>query len=768
MTRDLLIEYRTEPQDPDPHDSRGRARTRWIARTVLGFVIATVLVINLHWISRDQDRMLLPECYTFLAKAVEFADQLDVHGFTHFRSSLDQLSIEGRPPLYQMLTVPCIFLFGRSEDAALSINMFFWVVLMISTYHMGRLAMNRKAGLLGAFLVASYPPMVYYSRAYLPHFAVPACVALSLWLLLLTLERRSIKIAWLFGASLAVGLLIHPMFAWSLAVPTAVFGIYMLLFQNDPKRPAAFKEFPGWLFAKLRDRFVTLGLLPAALISLGSGMSWYLIKGSLLFELMHRMSSPELAKFRGVTSRALGFPGVEPSFWWHARTAPSAISNVLALFVILGLVSAIIRRRLPTWVLIITLIAGYTGLSLLEIQAWMYFIAVLPVAACLTAVWIAGLRQRWLSHALTVVTLAVAVFDLSVVSWGVSPWNEPLAVALGASTSDAQTCRVRAAGAFCPTPPRTAAEIGRWPLREIQGTILDDPECQQERACRLMFVQDRRAIWIPRFRYYLTLDRCQDRLQIAYQGVRAVAQPYNLIGLLNSDYLLFPDFQYPDSHPSSYLVASVRFLKTPPLAFADAHQAVGTFEYPNGTVTLIKRTKPLTAAEAESSIAALELGEEHKTQRFDVLAPLYVADGNLEKTFILHEEVRRQSPYTRSHSVVARSLAESYRSRGQPEQAIYFYREALAISPRELWLRFRLVEAYRQTGNSDGVRAELETAMALAPDNPLPRWMLAQYHESRGEKQQAIDLFQQVLELVPDHAGAQEALARLRPAWGDP
>ncbi|MCP4663003.1 MAG: tetratricopeptide repeat protein [bacterium] len=766
MKRDLLIEGRTEPQDPDPDESRGRARTRKWERTVLGFIIAAVLVINLDWIRQDQDRMLLPECYTFLAKAVEFVDQLDVHGFADFRSSLDKLSIEGRPPLYMLLTVPCILLFGRSEDAALSINMFFGVVLMISTYHMGRLTKNRKAGLLGAFLVASYPPMVYFSRAYLPHFAVPACVALSLWLLLSTLKRRSIKIAWLFGASLAFGLLIHPMFAWSLAIPTAVFGVYMLLFQTAPKRPAAFKHTPGWLFAKLRDRFVTLGLFPAALISLGPTLSWYLVKGSLLFELMHRLSAPELAKFRGVPARALGFPGVEPSFWWHARTAPGAISNVLALFVILGLVSAIIRRRLPAWVLIITLIAAYTGLSLLEIQAWMYFIAVLPVAACLTAAWIAGLRHRWLAGTLTVVALAVAAFDLSVVSWGVQPWSQPLAVALGSPMSDNRTCQARAAGAFCPAPPRTSAEIGRWPLRAIQRTILDDPECRQERACSLMFVQDRRAIWIPRFKYYLTLDRRQDRLRIAYQGVRTVAQPYSLGGLLNSDYVLYPDLQYPGSHRSSYLVASVRFLKTPPLAFADAHQAVGTFEYPNGEVKLVKRTKPLTAAEAEASIAALELDREYKSQRFDVLAPLYVADGNLEKTLILYEEVRRQSPNTRSHAVVARCLADIYRSRGQLEQAIVFYREALAISPRELWLRFRLVEAYRLTGNSDGVKAELETAMALAPDSPLPRLMLARYHESRGEKERAVDLFQQVLELVPDHAGAQQALARLRPASG--
>jgi 4-amino-4-deoxy-L-arabinose transferase-like glycosyltransferase len=92
------------------------------------------------------------------------------------------------------------------------INVVFSALLLISVYAIGKMLANGKAGLLAAVLVASYPPIIHLSHIYRPHFAVAACAALSMWLLLLLLRDGSTKVAWLFGGSLAFGVLIHPNF----------------------------------------------------------------------------------------------------------------------------------------------------------------------------------------------------------------------------------------------------------------------------------------------------------------------------------------------------------------------------------------------------------------------------------------------------------------------------------------------------------------------------------------------------------------------------
>ena len=98
----------------------------------------------------------------------------------------------------------------------------------------------------------------------------------KLWLLLLLLKTRAVKIAWLFGASLAFGMLIHINFLFLLLAPTVIFGIYMLFFQENPRRPHDFNSTPQWVFMKLREPFAVHGLLPAALLAIGITAAWYL------------------------------------------------------------------------------------------------------------------------------------------------------------------------------------------------------------------------------------------------------------------------------------------------------------------------------------------------------------------------------------------------------------------------------------------------------------------------------------------------------------
>ncbi len=346
----------------------------------LAVLVVVVTLTSAAWNVQDTRPMPIQDAHIYLTKALQFSDTIQAGAVTGSWRSVSRLGFQGRPPLYQLLTVPFIWLFGRSMDAALSVNLVFQAVLIVSTYGIGSLVKNRRAGLLAALLVAAYPPVLNLSRMYLPHYAAVACVALSLWLLLLLIQTRSVRIGWLFGASLGLGALVSHYFVLHLSVPTVLSGLYMTLFQTNPRWPHSLGAAPSWLLAKLRDTFVLRGLVPAALIAVALMAPWYLTNGLELFSILERIMEWE--------DVAVGFREVEPSFWWYALTMPGAISRVFAVFLVGGLVAGIIERRVYTSVLVIAVLAAYCSLSLETTWAWYRFAPALPAAAALTASWV--------------------------------------------------------------------------------------------------------------------------------------------------------------------------------------------------------------------------------------------------------------------------------------------------------------------------------------------------------------------------------------------
>ena len=143
------------------------------------------------------------------AQWVKWMDSLGGDSPSDLRGAFEGLPLQGRAPLYQILTMPFLLAFGRSVRAALGVNLAFQVLLLVSVYALGQRLAGRPAGLLAALMTAAYPPLIHLSHIYRPHFAVAACVTTSLWLLLRLLEDRTQKRALGFGASLGFGLLLR-------------------------------------------------------------------------------------------------------------------------------------------------------------------------------------------------------------------------------------------------------------------------------------------------------------------------------------------------------------------------------------------------------------------------------------------------------------------------------------------------------------------------------------------------------------------------------
>jgi hypothetical protein len=754
----------------------------------LALLIVAVSAINLVWFVQDTRPQPGSDANIYLVGTLDFLDRLREEGGNQFWQSFTEMSFGGRPPLYQLLTVPFLYLFGRSVDAALSVNIFFVAILLLSTYAIGKLTLNGKAGLLAAFLVATYPPIVGAQRIYRPNFATPACVALSLWLLLLLLKTRSVKVAWLFGASLGFGMLTRHFFGLHLAVPTAVFGIYMALFQAEPKRPRSIRGAPGWLLIKLRDPFVLYGLLPAAIIAAGLTASWYLTEAADPFlALGQRIQSADTATrgFQDVASH---------SFWWYALTAPGAISYVFTILLAIGLVLGIIRWQLYSSVLVVTFLASYVILSLQKGLTWYRFAAVLPVSAALTAIWIADIRNKRLSVALTLACVCVAAFNFSVVTWGVQSWSRPIALALGAPL-DSDTCSRREPVAFCPDPARDED----WKVSDILRAIHDDAECQ-ERECDLVIVPDTKSFNWHIFRSYLSFDFPESRMKIrsAYNpGIGA--NPLDASWLL-SDYAV----TVPEWPSRGYQGAVAQVLQAPPSAFDNAHREVASFALPGGqTARLIKRTKPLTVQEAEAVIAALNLPSEELAYLLQQFDPLRVRelldDGSVAEAFDLAmqlldgdtlnsrekaaqavsignqllnmgetaraiELLNQVAPDT-DNALVWVLLGRAYAGQQNRIEAISAYEKALALDPQNYWANHLLAGLYANLEEWDVVVQLERAALQVAADDNhrvASAIRLMEAYESLGEQENACAVLQQIEQWAEEgNGGFRELHERL-------
>jgi 4-amino-4-deoxy-L-arabinose transferase-like glycosyltransferase len=109
-------------------------------------------------------------------------------------------------PLYPLTTVPLYLLFGPSRLVAYLTNIFYLGLLLGGIYLLGAHLYGRSAGLLAAFIAATFTATVNYSRDYLLEFPATAFVTLAMYALLRseTFRRRRWGLAFGVLAGLSV------------------------------------------------------------------------------------------------------------------------------------------------------------------------------------------------------------------------------------------------------------------------------------------------------------------------------------------------------------------------------------------------------------------------------------------------------------------------------------------------------------------------------------------------------------------------------------
>jgi 4-amino-4-deoxy-L-arabinose transferase-like glycosyltransferase len=114
--------------------------------------------------------------------------------------------------LLALLAIPFFSVFGVSHDIAILANQAFFLILIFSTFGLGKILFDRKTGLLAAFLITFYPGVVGFSRVYMLEFPILAISTACVYLLIKSEGFKNFKYSLYFGFAFALGELIRPRF----------------------------------------------------------------------------------------------------------------------------------------------------------------------------------------------------------------------------------------------------------------------------------------------------------------------------------------------------------------------------------------------------------------------------------------------------------------------------------------------------------------------------------------------------------------------------
>jgi len=98
-------------------------------------------------------------------------------------------------------------------------------------------------------------------------------------------------------------------------------------------------------------------------------------------------------------------------------------------------------------------------------------------------------------------------------------------------------------------------------------------------------------------------------------------------------------------------------------------------------------------------------------------------------------------------------------ARGEPQKAVDRYREAIAATPNDASLNYKLALALDSTGDLTGERAALEQAVKIDPSFALAQYQLGYVESQQGDLSGAEAQFRRAVEAVPAYTQAWVSLA---------
>ena len=142
----------------------------------------------------------------YLTNSLVLFDAIDGGLPAYARAYLAMLRL--KPPLITVLPTPIYFLFGREPKLAYLVNIAVMPLLFITLYLIARRVDKRITGLLAVFVAATMPLLYGLSHWFLVDYLLTALVCLTVWLVLMALERPDTSKFFLLGITFGLGMLL--------------------------------------------------------------------------------------------------------------------------------------------------------------------------------------------------------------------------------------------------------------------------------------------------------------------------------------------------------------------------------------------------------------------------------------------------------------------------------------------------------------------------------------------------------------------------------
>ncbi len=418
------------PTASNPAVGEGSEFKFQMRHTVLTALVLWVFGCNLVWVTLDK----VPPAYDF-ARHLYIAF-LYWQAFDWNSPSLwfDLLSVEPfYPPLYHLSLVPFALVFGFSAYSAVLVNSICLGVIILSTYGIGSLIIDRRIGLMAAFLVSCYPFLSFVSRTPMIDTMLTAAVALAYYLFLKSRNFEDRFYSLIFATVFAGGMMVK----WTFLIfilPVVILGLIgskpgklkqtLIQFSYYSGMILALMVFPFFIFILEDWRWVPLllemglvGILVRAVpltgISPAKVMNLITLTAISLIVCFPWYSHTFLNLVQGgIKSNSSGIregdaiAGID-RWMSYARALQWEVGGGLLILFLIGIIFLLVRRKRFSPLIIGWVVFPYIIFTLMTNKDLRYIMPILPGIAVISSFWIFRIQRDVFRR--TVIGLAVVI-----------------------------------------------------------------------------------------------------------------------------------------------------------------------------------------------------------------------------------------------------------------------------------------------------------------------------------------------------------------------
>jgi len=363
---------------------------------LLILLIVFHLICNVIWIIQDQSPPLW-DMAGHSERSIKIFELLNPPSLAKLRIIGGYQNIY--PPLVYAVTSIFYFIFGVKEDIPNFSNLVFVIILLLSTFGIGKKLYSDKIGLLSAFFISIYSLTVHFSRIYDLDYQLAAMVTLAIYLLLKTEYFSGRKYSVSLGIVIVFGLLTKWTFLFFVIGPILV--IFWKAFVS--------KKIYQYRIEKIKP---LINFIITLLITLVFSIPWYFKHYKLIFNIADQARNNVFSvPYENLFS-------LNNLFYYFSRLHQSIYLIFFILF-ILGLIYIILIKKYRNLSLLLWFFIPYIIMTFLFSKESRYFLPAYPMVAVSSAVFLATLKYKTLKSVLIIFFTVFGLYYFTETSWNI-------------------------------------------------------------------------------------------------------------------------------------------------------------------------------------------------------------------------------------------------------------------------------------------------------------------------------------------------------------